>query len=1017
MATEDVDIFEEGAADQGMYRSDGAQKSARGFIGPVKNLVTGGTMTEFSTDMQVGGRNIQIPTMVPTLSREEIGYMQRMEPGAGWDMSNPMVLTIIDKARAHARKRMSDGMSPFYQDKEGRLQNLQRFNGGGDVDVNTDQNIQMFKERLKQKGINELYSAADSLGIRLPSGIGVDSAADVIVNEIFYRTKIPIQKHKGTFTFEKKLPGGGRFGLHANPKNKSGGISLTKPFSKGGSVDDEDIFGYNLGGSISGDIRKLQGRPEPEPLTPAQSTYLAGAFADPYGAADFTGNYPEFPTSDMSIKDMASGPRAPSFIENLRQNNFGDAAFQGVGALPIPFLAGAMKYLKAGSKIGKVTLDQAEKMGYKSHIYDDEFNLSPLSENNRPSGVAKTPFNEAKKFSEFLSQQGIMHKSDTAKTGTVYITVEGGPIGKNLSGDPMAEEMTYRFGDHDTGFMSGRDNIQIRTDQKQNHKDAIDHLSELENVISIKSQDPRLLRASEQGFDTSKVYYHATDKLQDGKEFEEFVSSTKGKLGPGVYAAKRPEDTERYIRTSYQSGTETPVFDENSRILPIFVRGKMGSIEDYGRASDKAKDLLKKEFDEIDASPKNNEFNELMANRQKFALQKKKAQEILSEEGFSGFELLDQVVIFNPKNIRSVNAKFDPKEKSSANILKAEGGPVNAQMYQRGGGIDSLQMYQRGGGVRNRFQRFGQNLRGGVRNRLQSFGQNLRGGRIMAPPTPYRPDYTGPIRDSFSTLAANTLVDRTGLGMVPIIGPAAKNLVSRGVRGVGGLFKNVPGFKQVRNFLDRTSAPLVRMQEMQQGMNPMNMAAGMLNPQGSGFFKIGNKGGLLGFGLFNRGNRRGSSGPQMSPVPDAPRSAGDYFDPNYGAPKPQMSPIPTSGGSQSGRSGLLGLGLFGGNRMTLTPQQRRDKLASSGPLSPGGGLDSYGFGQALEGIRHQDMGMFLKEIDQAVKKDQPFEQINDPSGQYYQLVDKATGNVFLQGQHHPDARPTGRRMQGMGGGM
>tara|TARA_R110002020_G_scaffold83239_2_gene206265 strand:+ start:4359 stop:4748 length:390 start_codon:yes stop_codon:yes gene_type:complete len=104
--------------DADMYRSDGAQKSARGFIGPVKNLISGGTMTEFSTDMNYGGRKIDIPTMVPTLSREEIAYMQRMEPGAGWDMSDPMVLTIIDKARAHAIKRMSDGMSPFYQDGE-----------------------------------------------------------------------------------------------------------------------------------------------------------------------------------------------------------------------------------------------------------------------------------------------------------------------------------------------------------------------------------------------------------------------------------------------------------------------------------------------------------------------------------------------------------------------------------------------------------------------------------------------------------------------------------------------------------------------------------------------------------------------------------------------------------------------------------------------------------------------------------------------------------------------------------
>ena len=93
--------------------------------------------------------------------------------------------------------------------------------------------------------------------------------------------------------------------------------------------------------------------PQSLDLTPAQTAYLAGALVDPQGAADFTGNYFEFPTSNMSIKDMLEGPRAPSFFKNLRQRNFGDAAFQGVGALPIPFLAGAAKYFKAASKIGK----------------------------------------------------------------------------------------------------------------------------------------------------------------------------------------------------------------------------------------------------------------------------------------------------------------------------------------------------------------------------------------------------------------------------------------------------------------------------------------------------------------------------------------------------------------------------------------------------------------------------------------------------------------------------------------
>jgi hypothetical protein len=172
VATEDVNIFEEGGSDQRMYRSDGSKKSARGFIGPVKNLISGGTMTEFSTDMNYGGRKIQIPTMVPTLSREEIAYMQRMEPGAGWDMTDPVVKKIINKARAHAKKRMSDGMSPFYQDEEGYLQNLQRFNQGGDVNI--------FEPDALDRGV-EAYEAtplaAQIAAGFTPAGLAADVAS------------------------------------------------------------------------------------------------------------------------------------------------------------------------------------------------------------------------------------------------------------------------------------------------------------------------------------------------------------------------------------------------------------------------------------------------------------------------------------------------------------------------------------------------------------------------------------------------------------------------------------------------------------------------------------------------------------------------------------------------------------------------------------------------------------------------------------------------------------------------
>jgi len=101
-----------------MRRSDGSTKSARGYLGPIKNKLSGGTMTEFATDMQYKGKSIDVPTMVPTQSKEAIAYMQNMEPGKGWNMEDPMAKEIINKAREHARMRIDQGKSPFYQDGE-----------------------------------------------------------------------------------------------------------------------------------------------------------------------------------------------------------------------------------------------------------------------------------------------------------------------------------------------------------------------------------------------------------------------------------------------------------------------------------------------------------------------------------------------------------------------------------------------------------------------------------------------------------------------------------------------------------------------------------------------------------------------------------------------------------------------------------------------------------------------------------------------------------------------------------
>lgn len=91
------------------------KKSTRGYLGPVENSATGGTMTEVSIGVEINGVEMEIPTMVPTLTEEEINELANMElEGNAKNIPD----SIKQKAVAHAKQRIAEGKSPFYQDGE-----------------------------------------------------------------------------------------------------------------------------------------------------------------------------------------------------------------------------------------------------------------------------------------------------------------------------------------------------------------------------------------------------------------------------------------------------------------------------------------------------------------------------------------------------------------------------------------------------------------------------------------------------------------------------------------------------------------------------------------------------------------------------------------------------------------------------------------------------------------------------------------------------------------------------------
>ncbi len=84
------------------YREDGTPKG-RGFLGLIPDSQNN-VMSEKSIGVDFDGRNTLIPTIVPTLSQEEINHL-----GSGKQITEEIKRKAID----HALSRMRQGLSPF----------------------------------------------------------------------------------------------------------------------------------------------------------------------------------------------------------------------------------------------------------------------------------------------------------------------------------------------------------------------------------------------------------------------------------------------------------------------------------------------------------------------------------------------------------------------------------------------------------------------------------------------------------------------------------------------------------------------------------------------------------------------------------------------------------------------------------------------------------------------------------------------------------------------------------------
>ena len=94
-------------------RNDGVTQKGNGYLGPLETA-DGKVATEYTIGIEVDGKEIEIPTLVPTLTKEERDLMVNdIIPN-----NKPIPDAIVKKAIDHAKSRVSQGKSVFAEAKE-----------------------------------------------------------------------------------------------------------------------------------------------------------------------------------------------------------------------------------------------------------------------------------------------------------------------------------------------------------------------------------------------------------------------------------------------------------------------------------------------------------------------------------------------------------------------------------------------------------------------------------------------------------------------------------------------------------------------------------------------------------------------------------------------------------------------------------------------------------------------------------------------------------------------------------
>jgi len=205
-----------------------------------------------------------------------------------------------------------------------------------------------------------------------------------------------------------------------------------------------------------------------------------------------------------------------------------------------------------------------------------------------------------------------------------------------------------------------------------------------ETMLGLPKGNTAMDRAKAMGFDVENTMYHGTNR--DFTSFNPNQSTRisqmyggEGDIGRGAtYMSDNPELANRYSASVFKSGSEHPVSEingvkvtyENGRVIPLYKKGNLFDSNNPDHVK-KINDVLKK--------PEWKWHNNSFINGSWDEMEKPHVQKIIKDAGFDGYiakettpitrEKGQSNAIFNPTNIRSVNAAFDPAKANESDIL------------------------------------------------------------------------------------------------------------------------------------------------------------------------------------------------------------------------------------------------------------------------------------------------------------------------------------------------------------